>query len=286
MKQGIIIKGVGGVYDVKVGDEIVKCSLRGRLRLEEKRILVGDRVELSYAGDHVVVERILPRERVLTRPPIANIDQVITVFAVESPKPNFLFIDRILVHAELANLSCVVIINKADLNQEKAEELQRYFSKISYATIITSCSSGTGLDQFSDLLDNKISALAGPSGVGKSSLLNAIAPELSLETGGLSARVQRGRHTTRSVSLFSLPTGGYVADTPGFSQLDLELEMETDLQFAFPEFQNYFNLCKFRGCLHRHEPGCAVKDAVESGEIHKQRYEHYLIFLEEIAPLF
>lgn len=286
MKQGIILKGVGGVYEVETDKEVVKCSLRGRLRLKDERVLVGDRVELSYEGDHVVVERILPRKKELIRPPIANIDQVVLVFATENPKPNFLFLDRILVHAELADLSCVVIVNKADLNQEKAKELQDYFTKISYPVIMTSCKENVGLDKVSNILEGKISALAGSSGVGKSSLLNAIAPNLALETGTLSTRVQRGRHTTRTVSLFPLPTAGYVADTPGFSQLKLGSDLENDLQFAFPEFKYHIDSCKFRGCLHRHEPGCAVKEAVDSGKIHQRRYEHYLIFLEEVVPLF
>ncbi len=284
MDVGIIVKGIGGIYEVQTQEGRVSCTLRGKLRLRDDRVLVGDRVEVSRdQSGKGVVEAILPRTTELLRPPIANVNQVAVVFAVQNPLPNFLLLDRILVQAELLNLSCVVVINKGDLNPEGALELADHYSKISYPTVITSAAKGEGLDRLKELLKGKITTLAGPSGAGKSSLLNALDPSLELETGMVSVKAQRGRHTTRSVELLALGDG-YVADTPGFSRLSLESDQERDLQFAFPEFRPHLDFCQFRGCLHRHEPGCQVKAALEAGDISKQRYDHYLILLEEAAP--
>lgn len=285
MNVGIIVKGIGGRYEVQTDRGLVSCTLRGRLRLRDDRVLVGDKVEITREDDgkEGVVEAILPRTSELLRPPIANVNQVAVVFAVENPAPNFLFLDRLLVQGELLNLSCIVVINKADLNPTRAQELAKHYNTISYPTAVTSTVQGEGLDQLRELLKGKITALAGPSGAGKSSLLNALDPNLKLETGQVSVKAQRGRHTTRSVELLALGDG-YVADTPGFSRLNLESDQERDLQFAFPEFRPHLDFCQFRGCLHRREPGCQVKAALEAGEITQERYDHYLILLEEAAP--
>ncbi|HHT91086.1 MAG: ribosome small subunit-dependent GTPase A [Bacillota bacterium] len=286
MKEGIITKGVGGTYEVQTDSAVLSCTLRGRLRLRDDRVLVGDRVEVSLLpgdGGRGVVENILPRHSELVRPRIANVNQVAVVFAVENPPPNFLLLDRILVQAELLQLSSVVVINKGDLQPEVAQKLAQVYSSIPYPTVVTSVIADQGLDRFRELLRGKITTLAGPSGVGKSSLLNALDPSLSLETGMVSAKAQRGRHTTRSVQLISLGDG-YVADTPGFSQLTLSADQEGELQYAFPEFLPHIEGCQFRGCLHRHEPGCAVKRAVEQAEVLPRRYQHYLTLLEEAKP--
>ncbi len=286
MKEGIILKGVGGQYEVQTEQGLLVCTLRGRLRLEEKRILVGDRVQVSGEGAHGVVERILPRRTELTRPAIANVNQVVVVFAAEKPRPSLMLLDRILVHAELAHLDVLILFNKGELASAHAQELQAMYAGIPYDTLITSAKKGWGLAELEDKLADKISTLAGPSGVGKSSLLNALVPELNLEVQAVSTRVQRGRHTTRTVTLLPLPSGGFVADTPGFSQLKLESDLEAELQYAFPEMEKYRDSCQFRGCLHRREPNCAVKNAVEAGHILGHRYEHYLLFLEEAAPVY
>lgn len=283
MEQGIILSGVGGTYEVQIAESILLCALRGRLRLEDERVLVGDRVKVSREGGRGVVEAILPRASELKRPPIANVDQVVAVFAVQNPLPSLILLDRILVHAELANLPSVVVLNKSDLDQKRAEELQQMYGSISYPTLITSAEVGLGLDELVEVLEQRISSFVGPSGVGKSSLLNALDPSFKLETQAVSAKVQRGRHTTRSVQLLPV-ANGYVADTPGFSQLTLDPDQEAKLQSAFPDIRPYGEFCRFRGCLHRHEPGCAVKDAVQSGQIFAHRYEHYLLFLDEAAP--
>ncbi|HHT69349.1 MAG TPA: ribosome small subunit-dependent GTPase A [Firmicutes bacterium] len=285
MESGIILKGIGGTYDVQTESGVISCRLRGRLRLRDDRVLVGDRVEISREpnGETGVVETILPRTKELLRPAIANVDQVVVVFAVQNPIPNFLLLDRILVQAELLELSCVVVFNKGDLDPRAASEYQDFYEKISYPTVITSVVKDEGLDALKGLLKGKISTLAGPSGVGKSSLLNALDPNLDLETGQVSAKAQRGRHTTRSVQLLLLGDG-YVADTPGFSKLSLGPDQQRDLQFAFPEFGPHIDGCQFRGCLHHHEPRCQVKDAVQAGAISARRYEHYLVLLAEAAP--
>ena len=285
MEQGVIVKGIGGTYDVQTESGLVPCILRGRLRLRDDRVLVGDQVEISRepGGDAGVVERILPRTNELTRPAIANVNQVVVVFSVQTPLPNYLLLDRILVQAELLDLSCIVVFTKGDLDPAGALEMANQYAAISYPTVITSVIKKEGLQQLRELLKGKISTLAGPSGAGKSSLLNALDPTLSLETGKVSAKAQRGRHTTRSVELLSLGDG-YVADTPGFSKLSIGPDQKRDLQFAFPEFRAHIDGCQFRGCLHHREPRCQVKEAVQDGEILLRRYEHYLVLLEEAVP--
>lgn len=287
MKKGIILKGVGGQYEVQTAEGLFLCTLRGRLRLDEQRILVGDQVEISGEEGRGVVERILPRLTELVRPAIANVNQVVVVFAAENPKPSLLLLDRILVHAELARLDVLILFNKGELAAAGAEKLRAMYAGIPYETLITSAKEGWGLAELQEKLSGRISTLAGPSGAGKSSLLNALLPELDLEVQTVSVRVQRGRHTTRTVTLLPLPSGGLVADTPGFSQLALEAGLGAELQYAFPDMNDYRDLCQFRGCLHRREPNCAVKKAVQAGEILAHRYEHYLRLLEEVeAPIY
>lgn len=283
MEQGIILKGTGGFYEVLTrSGEKVTCRLRGRLRLEDDRVLVGDRVEITSSSGEGVVEQVLPRSNSLLRPPIANVDQVLVVVAAAKPDPVFLLLDRILVHAELSGLNAVVVVNKSELNQAMTDEIIAVYTKAGYPTVAASAKTGQGLDELKEHLKDKVSTLAGPSGVGKSSLVNAIEPGLSLETGDVSAKLRRGRHTTRSVSLLPLSFGGIIADTPGFSRLEMvDIDLDT-LPHLFPEFEHYLGECQFRGCFHRHEPNCRVKEAVEANEIAKTRYDHYLVFLREI----
>lgn len=284
MLEGVILKGIGGTYEVETPEGLLRCTLRGKLRLAVERVLVGDRVEVSAVGQGIgVVERILPRRNELIRPPVANIDQVLVVFAAKQPAPNLALLDRILVQAELMGLNCVVVFNKVDLDRGGAEQLRSLYASVPYPVVLTSTHTGEGIEELRGVLQGKISVLAGPSGVGKSSLLNALNPRLDLETGQVSAKIERGRHTTRRVELLAFDQG-YVADTPGFSSLHLEQGEENRLQFAFPEFRRFRDDCRFRGCLHRQEPGCAVLEAVERGEIARSRHEHYLLFLEEVVP--
>lgn len=283
MEQGIILRGIGGIYDVQTEEGLLSCTLRGRLRLKDDRVLVGDRVEVSRDGNRGVVEHILPRQSELIRPAIANVDQVVVVFAVQNPPLNRLLLDRILVQAELVYLPAIIVFNKGDLDPKGADDLQELYGAIPYPVLITSAAQGEGLQELKEILKGKISTLAGPSGAGKSSLLNALDANLKLETGEVSAKLQRGKHTTRSVQLLPLDFQGYVADTPGFSQLNLGSQPESELQHAFPEFRPLFGECRFRECLHRREPNCAVKEAVLAGTIAAGRYEHYLLLLQETS---
>lgn len=284
MEKGTILKGVGGVYQVKTKQGVISCTLRGRLRLEQERILVGDEVKVSVEGTEGVVEEILPRENELTRPPIANVDQVLAVFAVAKPAPSLLLLDRILVNAHFAGMNSVIVFNKSDLDFKKATTLASMYTGISYRVLVTSVKEKKGLDSLQSVFSDLISTLAGPSGAGKSSLLNALEPSFDLEIKEVSARIQRGRHTTRKVHLLPL-AGGYVADTPGFSQLTVDHILESELQYSFPEMAKLSGQCQFRGCLHHREPSCAVKTAVDAGAILAHRYSHYLTFLQEIQAI-
>jgi len=284
MEKGIIIRGVGGFYEVLTDtQDTVTCRLRGRLRLEGERVLVGDRVLITRTGaGEGVVEELCARKTQLQRPPVANVEQVLVVMAAADPEPDLILLDRILTHAELAGLEAAVIINKSDLTVETAQRLEQIYQPAGYPVIRTSAKAGLGLDAVRERLAGRISTFAGPSGVGKSSLINALEPGYSLQTGEISAKLGRGRHTTRSVSLLRLSSGGLIADTPGFSRLDtVDTELEA-VQHLFPEFRPYLGECKFRSCLHRNEPSCAVKDAAAAGKIAASRYEHYLLFLGEV----
>lgn len=281
---GIIIKGIGGLYYVKVGNGVYECKARGRFRKDEIKPMVGDRVEFEVndKGEGFIKE-ILPRANCLVRPAVANIDQVIVVFSVKSPDPNLLYIDKLLVMCAFYNVETVICVNKRDLDDEG---LCQYYGDIymgaGYKVIFTSTKSGEGIDELKKVMKDKVSALAGPSGVGKSSLLNAVQPDLNLKTGDISAKANRGKHTTRHVELLQLRSGGHVLDTPGFGAIDLGFLTMKDVVKAYPEFKVYEGQCRFADCLHISEPGCAVKKALEEGKISKERHENYLDIQKEV----
>ncbi|CCO07175.1 ribosome small subunit-dependent GTPase A [Desulforamulus hydrothermalis] len=285
MFEGVLIRAYGGFYYVQKGAEIWQCTLRGKFRLAKgAAALVGDRVRVTpVRGNTGRIDEVLPRKTELFRPPVANIDQAVIVFAVQDPEPNLALLDRFLVLAEHAGVAPVVCLNKADLlSGRRDHEWLRLYRKIGYPTVITSTQNNEGIDDLRQLLAGKTSVLAGPSGVGKSSLLNAVQPGLQLKTGEISYKLRRGKHTTRHVELLPLTNGGFVADTPGFSSLDLPDMEREELGYCFPEFAACAAECKFKGCLHCHEPHCAVKTAVAQGLINQTRYQHYLMFLEEV----
>lgn len=284
--QGIIIRAVGGFYDVRTDDgNEYRCRARGRLKKDGVTLYVGDRAQISpLSANEGVLESVEPRASLLARPPVANVDQVMIVCAPQDPPLSLQLLDRLLVLAENRRLRAVICMNKEDLPHDEEEEfLRSLYGGAGYLLLMTSAKYKQGIEDVKQELCGRISVLAGPSGVGKSSLLNSIQPGLQLRVGEISERLKRGRHTTRHVELLMLDCGGLVADTPGFSQLDLSDVSSEDLPYCFPEFQAFAERCRFNGCLHREEPDCGVKAAVAAGEIGISRYENYLVFLDEVT---
>lgn len=287
MIKGKIIKGVGGFYYVETSNGIYQCRARGVFRLEEKTPLIGDNVLIRVSDEkdkEGYIEEIFERKNELVRPPVSNIDQIIIVFAAKKPKPNLWLIDKFIIQAESQELEIIICFNKVDLvSKDKTNKFKSIYEKAGYRVILASAETGEGIDDLKEILKDKTSALAGPSGVGKSTLLNVIQPNLKLETGNISSKTARGKHTTRHTELLSLEIGGYVFDTPGFSSLDLDFIDEDYLNEYFIEIKKHSVNCKFRGCRHRKEPGCEVKKKVEENIISKERYDNYLSFLQDIT---
>ncbi|WP_377889278.1 ribosome small subunit-dependent GTPase A [Alkalihalobacillus sp. R86527] len=288
MADGRIIKALSGFYYVQdeVNKEIYQCRGRGNFRKRKITPLVGDDVvyEAENKTDGYILE-VKKRENELVRPPIANIDQAFLVFSATQPTFNTQLLDKFLVHIEASDIKPVICITKMDLVSESEEEVIQNYSKdycdIGYDVLMNSAQSLSGISEIEQHFFDKVTVFAGQSGVGKSSLLNAINPELDLDTSDISTHLGRGKHTTRHVEL--IPFGsGLVADTPGFSSLDFRGIEADDLWLYFPEIREKTNECKFRACTHMKEPGCAVKAAVEDGEIKAYRYDHYSSFFTEI----
>ena len=280
--EGIVLRAYSGHYYVHDGEVEWECSLRGRFRLEKQQSLAGDRVLLKPGHGHTgVIERVLPRRTLLVRPPVANVDQAVIVFAVREPDPNPWLLDRFLILVSASGVRPLICFNKVDLTKDGQVDLVSRYKEV-YSLVMISARTGEGLEFLRQALQGKVSVFAGPSGVGKSTILNALHPGLALKTAELSSKLKRGRHTTRHVELIALPRGGFVADTPGFSSLDLPDIKPEELSDHFPEMDAYFGKCHFNRCLHDKEPGCAVKSAVESGFINKERYLRYLEFLKEL----
>jgi ribosome biogenesis GTPase len=309
MAQGLIVKALSGYYyvlpELLVHDSkshapnendpnLIQCRGRGILRKHKTPPLVGDRViyEVTENGEGMVDE-ILPRTSELIRPPIANVNLAVLVFSLDEPALNLQLLDKFLVHIEFAGLEALICFTKQDLvagslDNDASElltdttKVYQLYESIGYQVLTTSARTQQGVQAVLDRLQGSISVFSGQSGVGKSSLLNAMMPHLQLETNIISNKLGRGKHTTRHVELIALGNGGWVADTPGFSQLDfLQLECE-QLAECFIEFKALSAGCKFRECLHRHEPDCRVKEALAKGEIAASRYDHYIQFLIEI----
>ena len=284
---GRVIKFYNSFFFVKVGEEIIPCKLRGLLKRDKKigsAVCVGDFVEISRLKDKSgVIEKVQSRRNILIRPPIANVDRVILTFAVDAPKLHPLLLNRFLVLAEKSALPEIIIcVNKIDLTAEK-NFLSQYESL--YKILRVSAVTGAGVDELRNILSSGVTVFAGPSGVGKSSLLNAVDKNLKLKVGKISEKILRGKHTTRISELLEFGDG-FLVDTPGFSAVDL-IEAGLDkknLWHCFKEFASFAESCKFlNGCSHSHEPDCGVKAAVERGEILRERYESYLTLLEEIG---
>lgn len=282
MKQGRIVKALAGFYYIDDGDNIHQCRARGKFRKNDMKPVVGDFVEFQEGRQNDgYVMKICERKNVLVRPPIANIDQALLVFSRHEPDFAPVLLDKFLLLIEYYHIEPIIVISKMDL--ESQDHIQQYindYRQAGYQVIETSAKQEKGLENIKKIFKDKVTVITGQSGVGKSSLLNALDIHLQLETNQISKALGRGKHTTRHVELMKM-YDGYVGDTPGFSSLELDMDPIAAAR-AYHDFDELAHSCKFRGCLHDSEPQCAVKQAVEEGKIAKERYEHYLMYLHEL----
>ena len=284
--QGRIIKGIAGFYYVDTGTGLYECKAKGIFRNRKMKPLVGDMAEIEVLDEEKKLgnlTELLPRTNELIRPAVSNIDQALVIFAAKNPKPNYNLLDRFLLMMEKQGVPAVVCFNKTDLAKEKElSVLMDVYKDCGHRVIFTSVSGETGLSEIREAVDHKTTVLAGPSGVGKSSMMNLLYPDANMETGAVSEKIQRGKHTTRHSELFAIGKDTYMMDTPGFSSMYLE-ELECgNLKDYFPEFAAYEDDCKFLGCVHVGEPVCGVKEAVRQGEISESRYDNYKLLYQEL----
>ncbi|MBQ6361635.1 MAG: ribosome small subunit-dependent GTPase A [Lachnospiraceae bacterium] len=285
--EGTIIRGVGGFYYIHDGKDVYECRARGIFRNRNEKPLVGDKVvfDITDAADlKGNVVSIADRKNSLIRPAVANVDRVMVVFAVSAPAPNLNLLDRFLIMMKKRGIPVVILWNKCDLlPDEKSAVFEEIYRNSGHDMYRISAGSGNGVEKVRELLKDSVTVLAGPSGVGKSTLINRICPEAEMMTGGLSRKNMRGRHTTRHTELFAVQGGGYILDTPGFSALDIFAEDLRDLEDCYAEFAEYRKTCRFMDCAHINEPDCGVKAAVAEGAVHRIRYENYVQLSKELA---
>ncbi|MBQ5870772.1 MAG: ribosome small subunit-dependent GTPase A [Lachnospiraceae bacterium] len=284
---GKIMKGIAGFYYVHDGiSGVYECKAKGIFRNKKIKPLVGDDVEFTILDEEEKtgnIVDILDRENELIRPAVANIDQAMVVFAATAPEPNLNLLDRFLVTMESQDVPVVICFNKKDLvTEEEAKRLTSIYEAAGYEVHLTNAKSGEGIEQIRSLLRGKTTVLAGPSGVGKSTITNEIQPEAEMETGTISEKIKRGKHTTRHSELFFVETDTFVMDTPGFSSMFVDNMKPEELQQFFPEFEEFIPDCRFLGCVHVGERECGVKDAVKEGTLSKERYENYRLIYEEL----
>lgn len=284
--QGKIIKGIAGFYYVYANHSLYECKAKGSFRNQKIKPLVGDNVKISVLDEEKMlgnIEQILPRTSELIRPAVANVDQALVVFASASPEPNFNLLDRFLIMMEKQAVPTIICFNKMDLiDSEKFKEYEQIYAKSGYSVISASTYEEHGMDVILKALEGKTTALAGPSGVGKSSIMNMMNPSANMNVGDISRKIERGKHTTRHSEIIPVGENTYLMDTPGFSSIyfyDLEPE---DLKSYYKEFEEYEPYCKFGGCNHIGETNCGIKQAVADGEISASRYENYKLFYEEL----
>lgn len=286
MQEGRILRSISGFYDIRTPAGVISCRARGILRKEGSSPLTGDMVQITVEKGRGMVERILPRKNSFIRPAVANIDALVVFAANVNPVTEPFLIDRVAAIAGDQEVPVILCVNKCDL--DPAIDLTRIYRNAGFPVICASAETGEGTEELRNLIRGKLTAFTGNSGVGKSSMLNRLCPELALPTGEVSEKLGRGRHTTRHVELYRLEENTYVADTPGFSSFDtdqMEVILKENLQYAFPDFAPYIGECQFRDCSHRKEPGCAVTEAVAAGKIEKTRYDSYLRLYEKASQI-
>lgn len=284
--KGKIVKGIAGFYYVHAEGRLYECKAKGIFRKDNRKPLVGDDAELDILDEEKGlgnITRLLPRRSELIRPAVANVNQALVIFSIVKPKPNFNLLDRFLIMMGQQDIPCIICFNKQDIDEAgDGEEYRRIYAACGYETLTVSARQGEGLERLKELLAGKTTTVAGPSGVGKSSIVNCLQSEAVMETGQISAKIERGRHTTRHAELLAAGEDTYILDTPGFSSLGLfDLEKEQLAQY-YPEFAPHEKYCKFAGCAHIGEPVCGVRDAVAEGSVSRMRYENYCILYEEL----
>lgn len=285
--NGIIIKGIGGFYYVEAADGIVyECKARGVFRKEKITPLAGDRVEITVESNNKnSIDKILERRNFFKRPPIANIDTLVIVSSVCDPRPNLLIIDRLTAVASYKNVEPIIVFTKDDL--QSANEFVKIYTNAGFKIFAVSNETGEGIEKVKSIIDGGVTVFTGNSGVGKSSLINRMYPDFCLETGEISRKLGRGRHTTRHVELFKVGSG-YIADTPGFSSLDFEtndLIKKDELAFCFPDFTDYIGSCRFSTCAHVNDKGCSLVEAVKNGDVERTRHESYVTMYNEVKDI-
>ena len=284
--KGKIVKGIAGFYYVHAENKIYECKAKGVFRKDNRKPLVGDDVEMDVLDEENAlgnIRELFPRRSVLIRPAVANVDQALVIFSIVKPKPNFNLLDRFLVMMEQQDIETIICFNKVDIDEEEDGcKYQEIYEKCGYRTLTVSAKQGVGVEALKELLAGRTTTVAGPSGVGKSSIVNSLQSGIVMETGQISAKIERGKHTTRHSELIYVGEDTYILDTPGFSSLGLfDLEKE-DLARYYPEFAEHEKYCKFAGCSHVNEPVCGIKDAVAEGAISRVRYENYCLLYEEL----
>lgn len=285
--QGKIIRGIAGFYYVHVpGKGILECKAKGIFRKNKLKPLVGDNVDVCVIDEENKIgniQEVLERKNELIRPAVANIDQMLVIFAIKKPDPNLNLLDRFLIMMQQKEIPCILVFNKSDLaTEEEKQKLEKIYKNSGCSILFVSAKQEEGIEEIRRHLGEKTSAVAGPSGVGKSSLINRLQSDISMKTGDISEKIERGKHTTRHTEFIPIGEDTFIMDTPGFSSLMVFDLQKEELEQFYPEFEEYRNGCRFHGCSHTHEPGCGVKEALLERKISEERYDNYQLIYEEL----